>query len=305
MNKKQKNMKKIILILIFFISLYSHGEAGSRILSNPAQKVFLFNMTDSIQVAEKHRKIKSGVDYASVSAFKGRKDTTGVSLLSPYFEYTGKHGFYTRMALDHVPGGKRKFFDEFNSEIGWNFDFSDNWDGFIGYSHYFYDSQVARIMASVSNEIKTNVGYDWKYLYSFLDFDWSGGNNKFPYKGVIVTTKSHDFQLAFSNSHQFSFDRILKRSANLSITPDADILYGTQNFLVTYKGKTNTSEKVYQQQAKKFRLTGYVFYLEIKYKIKKLTMELSPNYTIPKNVPKGESTKPFFVMDASVYVTFK
>ncbi len=135
--------------------------------------------------------------------------------------------------------------------------------------------------------------------------NWDRGNNKFPSKEKILTQKSNDYSLIFSNSHVFSIDDLLKKGDDFFITPEADVLCGTQIFLVKHKGKTNPTDKIYQKQAAKFNLTGYLLSLELKYKIKKFTLELTPTYIIPENVPAGESSTPYFVMNASVYFTFK
>ena len=298
------NMKKIIFIILFCASFYSYGNSNYRASADTAK-------TDSTKTTEKYRKIKFGVDYANASTFNGRKDTSVRYTVSPSLEYIGKLGFFSKLSLVHVPATK-KIFDELSADIGWNFDFSDKWDGSIGYSHYFFDTKAARINAAIANRLDANVGYDWNLLYSFLDIEWDGGNNKFPVKApsnpqktLLVAKKTNDVFVTFSNSHEFLFDDLLKKSDRITITPNADILLGTQNFLITYKGKTDVAFKKYQQQAAKFNLTGYMLYLEMKYKIKKLSFELIPNYIFPKNVPPGESTKPFFVMNAGIYFTFK
>lgn len=260
--------------------------------------------TDSVKKDKKYRSVKLGIDYASAIAFKARKDTAKLYSFSPYFKYSGKYGFFTKINIVDVPGTK-KGFDELNTSFGWDFNFSQKWDGSIGYAHYFYNSKVARIKAAISNEISANVSYDWDFLYSYLGVDLDGGNNKFPYNGKMVSKKTRDYYLVFSNSHEFSFDFFLKRVDDLTVTPGMDILFGTQNFLVTYKGKTDPTNITYQQKASKFNLTGIMLDLEIKYRIKKLTILLYPEYTFPKNVPTGESTKPYFVMNAGIYFTFK
>ncbi len=291
-------MKKISLIVLFFVCIYSYSNC---------QNLTETKLEDPVKKTVKYRKLKLGLDYASTITFKGRQDSSRLFSISPYLDYRGKYGLFAKVSLDDVPGTK-KGFDELNASIGWDHSFTDKLDCSIGYSHYFYNSQVARIKASVSNEIAANISYDWDWLYTYIGVDLDGGNNKFPYKGKIVTKKTRDVYLVFSNSHEFSFDFFTERSDNLTINPGVDFLFGTQNFLVTYKGKTdpaNATNAVYQKQASRFALTGIMLDLDIKYTRKKLTFFLSPNYTFPKNVPPGESSTPYLVVNASVYLTFK
>jgi hypothetical protein len=297
-------MKKNIFIILFSISYYSYGINSCNVLADTSK-------TDSVKVTQKFRKIKLGVDYASVNTVNGRQDTSVRYTFSPSLEYIGKLGLFGKLSLIHVPATKRVF-DELSADAGWNFTFSDKWDGGIGYSHYFFDTKAAMINAAISNRLNVNAGYDWDILYSYLDIDWIGGNNKFPVKvpanpkkTTAVLKKTNDVFVTFSNSHQFSFDDLLKKGDYITITPNADILCGTQNYLITYKGKTDVAYKKYQEQAAKFNITGYMLYLELKYKIKGLALELAPDYIFPENVPAGESTKPFFVMNAGIFYTFK
>ena len=259
---------------------------------------------DTIITKERYSETRFGMDYASVNTYNGRKDTNKIRVLSPSFQYVGKRGFYTNLSLVNVPHAK-KLFDELNTNFGWQHDFSNDWDANVSFSHFFYDSKVARINAAISNALNINLGKDWDVLYTNLDFNIDASNNKFPYRGKIIAQKSRDVFFDFSNAHEFAYSPSLSNGDSLKIIPKADILFGTQNFLVTYRGKTNLADKVYRKDAAKFKLTGYVISASLKYEIKKLTFELRPDYFIPKNVPTGESATPFFVMNGAIYFTFK
>jgi hypothetical protein len=41
------------------------------------------------------------------------------------------------------------------------------------------------------------------------------------------------------------------------------------------------------------------------YKIKRFSIAAYPSYTIPQNVPEGESSTPFFVMSGRIAYTIK
>lgn len=280
------------IILFSFLFLFSKSHA-------------LVIFSDSSSSAEKHRKFKMELDYSSDNTFKGRKDTTNIPILAPFFKYTAKSGFFLQASLVNVPtpkANKQKVFDELDAGLGWMFDFSDKWDGIISYTHYFFDSKIARIKAAVQNDLNATVGYDWDVLYHRLIIDYNSGNPNFvSKKGKKISTRSRDFSITLANSHNFSFD--FSNNKNFTIAPEADALFGTQNFLASYKGKT--SDATYQKQASAFNLTAFMFYLTVSYEIKKWTFMLDPSYTIPQNVPNGESSSPYFVMSGSIYITFK
>jgi hypothetical protein len=256
---------------------------------------------DSTTVKKKHSKLKIELNYASNNTYKGRADTSNTPIISPFIKYTGKSKFFVQGSLVNVPGEK-KIFDEMDLGVGKKIRFSDSWDGSVSYSHYFFDSNVARIKAGLQNNFSSFVGYDWDILYSQLYFDWSEGSNslKTKNKKITNTRRTSDVTFTLVNSHQFNF---YVGKTTITLMPEADILYGTQNFLASYKGKTDPANKKYQDQASKFTLTGYMFTLAIILDIKNFTIDLSPYYTIPKNIPGSGSTAPYFVMSASIYYT--
>ncbi len=250
----------------------------------------------------KYRKVKIGVDYASDNTFRGRKDSTNIPLVSPFFKYTGRRGWFTTVSLADVPAKKQKAFDELDLGAGKNFDFSENWDGTLSYTHYFFDAKAARIKAAVQNDIHASVNYDWTILYSQVIFDVNGGSDKFLYKGKKIGVRNFDYSFTFANQHDFEIN-FKDEKKMLTISPEADVLFGTQNFLAAYKGKT--SDVNFKKQAEKFSLTAYVFYARFVLDLHKFSLDLSPSYTIPKNVPGNGSSSAYFVMYTSAYWTFK
>ncbi|MBI3500421.1 MAG: hypothetical protein HY063_01390 [Bacteroidetes bacterium] len=292
-------MKPIVLFSFLFLFSSAHAFIISKdsIPKDTAKK-------NASAKTEKFRKFRMGVDYSSDNTFKGRKDTVTIPIISPSFKFTAKSGLFLKANMVHVPAPKakkKKFFDELDAGAGWNFDFSDDWDGSISYTHYFFDSKVARLKAAVQNDANAAVGYDWNILYSRILFDYNSGNPNLTYKGKKITKRTKDFSVTFTNVHDFEFT--FRHKQMLTLSPEADVLFGTQNFLAAYKGQSDTTK--YQKQASAFNLTAYIFYATVSYEIKKFTFLLDPSYTIPQNLPQGESSKPYFIMSGSIYVTFK
>lgn len=250
---------------------------------------------------EKFRRLKIALNYSSDNIFKGRKTSSSIPVISPLIKYTTKPGLFAQVSLTNTPSKKASIFDELDAGIGWLFDFSDKWDGSVSYSHYFFSSKSARINATVQNDLGLSLGFDWSVLYSRLLADYSWGSSGFSKKGKGTSSGTKDFGLTFMNSHDFVID--LTKKSRLTISPEADLLFGTQNFLSAFNGKSDTSQ--YQKQASAFSLTAYVLYLDVKYKLGKFYLLLSPSYTIPQNVPTGESSSSYFVMSGSIYFLFR
>ena len=269
-----------------------------------------FQLNDSITKdstkAEKHRKLKISLDYSSDNTFKGRKDSLNIPILTPFIKYTDKSGFFAQAALYNTPQQKKvtKIFDELDAGVGWIFDFSRKWDGAVSYSHYFYDPKIARIKSSVQNDFNAKLNYDWDVLYNELIFDLNVASAKYNTKKKIQK-KFIDYSVTLVSMHDFDVYLNKDSTSKLTISPEVDLLFGTQNFLANYKKKNDGSNIKYQKQASTFNLTAYILSLNVSYKIKKITAYLSPYYTIPKNTPNGESASPYFIMSASIYYTFK
>ena len=289
-------MKPLLLFFIFVIFSFA-AHAGH---SNESPTDTL--KTDTT-VVKKRIRFKFELSASSNNTYQGRQDTSHIPIITPLFRYTTKRRFYFETCLVKQGEGKKPF-DEWDITLGKRFVFSDKWSLRMAYTHYFFDSQVSRITASVKNYFSTSLNYDWKILYSQLRFSWSGGNDQFTYKSKKVNTKTNDFNFTFANSRQFDINDVLKKGFYLTLTPEVDILYGTQNYLTTYKGKGDKTNKTYSNQVSKFALTAYSFSFDVAYTMNKFTIDLTPYYTIPMNTPSGESSSPYFVMTASVYYIF-
>ncbi|MEO6904424.1 MAG: hypothetical protein ABI315_14890 [Bacteroidia bacterium] len=259
--------------------------------------------TDSSSFKSRQAKFKIELDYASNNSFKGRKDSSNTPVISPLFKYTTKQRFYIQTSFVHSPNIS-KTFDEIDLGAGKKFQFTDNFDGSLSYTHYFTGTKTSRIKSTIASDVSSYLGYDWNWLYSQFYFDWSRGSTKQKSNKTTVSKATNDYSFTLANSHDFSFDNVFTNGDEITVTPEADILYGTQNFMTTYKGKGNKTNKTYQDKASKFELTGYSFFLYATYELKNFTIEFSPYYSIPKNLPLGEPNKPYFVMATSIYYTF-
>ncbi len=274
-------------------------------VSNSYGKTYLTDSIDTASVDIKYRTFKMALDYSSENTFKGRRNTTNIPVLTPYFRYTTKQGFFVKASIVDAPTQKKltKLFDELDAGLGWMFDFSDAWNGSVSYTHYFYNAKVARLKSSVQSDFNLSTGYDWDIVYSQLLFDYNPGNPKLVVNGKKTPKRTQDYSITFANSHDFIF--IFNNESKLIISPELDVIWETQNFLAAYKGKLDTAPKKYLQQASAFSFAAYILYLNVTYKIKRFSIAAYPSYTIPQNVPEGESSTPFFVMSGRIAYTIK
>ncbi len=246
--------------------------------------------------AVKYRKYKFELDYSHNHTYRGRKDTTtgDKPLLSPLFKYTARSGLYTKASLVNVPGTS-KAFDELDIGLGWNLNFSSKWDGSLSLEHYFFDKDVKRIKSAVQNDLGLSLGYDSKIFYTGLLFDLTTGQpKKLSSSSTSRTVRQGDASINLSNTHDFDIE--LKNNKLLTLSPEADILAGTQNLLAT-----SGSDK----KAKSFLVTAYILYLNIFYHVHRWNLKLAPNYTFPQNTLQGQFSDPYFIMSASISYTIK
>lgn len=252
----------------------------------------------------KYSKLKIELDYSSSNTFIGRKDSINIPVITPYLKYTTKNRFFFTSSLVHSSETKL-FFDELDLGAGKKFVFSDNCDGSISYTRYFFDSKVQRLRSTVVDYFSTYIGYDYKILYSRLSFGRSGGSTKNGKKKVTTPKSLNDYCFTLANSHTFYFDDVIKKDDEFYVSPEVDFQLSTQNFLVTYKGKKDAVYKEYQKQASKFSFTAITFYLDVSYQIKNFVFDFMPYYTIPMNSPTGENSSPYLVYTGSIYYTIK
>jgi hypothetical protein len=211
---------------------------------------------------------------------------------------------------------------------GYNHYFNDQWNATISYTRSFYSKAVDRLNAIVNNDINAYVGYDWNHVYTALSLDYTSGSKDYAYtfndtiigplgKKHIIESKetgsvsAKDYTITLMNSRQFYFYELFNDYDKLIVCPEIDVYYGSQNsvqqssvvrkLVKGKKQKTTTSN-----DNTKYPFMAYTFNLDLRYVYKKLTINLSPYYTIPqKLVTDTYVQKPFFVMYGGLFYTWK
>jgi len=296
-------MKNLVILLSCLI-LFSNGLFGQLNDSIPL---------DSIEeVQPKYNRLRFALNYSSANTFFGNKDSVNIPILTPSVKFTLYNNLFARASLVHSNTTKL-LFDELNVQLGYRFFYGDNFDASVSYTRYFYDSKVGRINSVIQNDLNAYAVYDFGFLYTGLSFDYTFGstsqtkkakaNKKGQLKnGTSLTLSSNDYTFTWMNSQQFYWYEVFHSLDKFILTPEIDIYYGTQNGLQVYGDKKletqNTSSGV--------GLKSIAFNLDAMYVIdNRLTLNISPYYTVPYDVTSGERLEPFFVMYGGIYYTLK
>jgi hypothetical protein len=287
-------------------------------------------VTDTgVEIDTVYRRFRVAINYSSANTMLGKRDSIPIPILSPTIKYTTSKDFFYQVSLVHS-NTTSKMFDEVDLKLGKSFYFGDRWDASVSYTRYIFSKEVDRLSAVVNNDINAYVGFDWTYVYTGLSLDYTTGKKTVPYhttdtvfakkanKYVLVDNSGYtyveakDFTMTLMNSKQFYFYEVLNENDRLIITPEIDVMYGTQNGVETSattkkiaKGKGKYTKSTSTTTKTNTPFLAYVFNLDFRYTIKRFTFNFSPYYTIPQNISAGAASSPYFVAYGGVFYTIK
>jgi hypothetical protein len=305
--------------LLYFIFFLSHCIFSQNSVLNDTIT------TDTIDPV--YRRFRVALNYSSANTFLGKKDSVSIPILTPTFKYTTSKDFFYQLNLVHS-NTTNKVFDQLDLRAGYNHYFNDQWNATISYTRSFYSKAVDRLNAIVNNDINVYVGYDWNHVYTALSLDYTSGSKDYAYtfndtiigplgKKHIIESKetgsvsAKDYTITLMNSRQFYFYELFNDNDKLIVCPEIDVYYGSQNsvqqssvvrkLVKGKKQKTTTSN-----DNTKYPFMAYTFNLDLRYVYKKLTINLSPYYTVPQKLATDTYVqKPFFVMYGGLFYTWK
>ena len=266
----------------------------------------IFNSDSSATKTNKNR-LRFALKYSSANTFYGRKDSVSIPVLSPSLKFTSSTNFFLRTALVHT-NTTSKVFDELDLELGYRHFFGDRLDASVSYTRMFFSKNVSRLNSVANNDINLYLGYDLDLLYSGLSFNYTSGSqtvktklppNKKPPKNNNPTTTlitAKDYTITWMNSKDLFLYELLSLDDKLIITPEVDLIFGTQNGIQVYRKKETV-----QAPASSFNIKAFDLSLNLRYVFKNLTLNITPDYTIPVNVPTGDYSSPYFVFYGGIY----
>ena len=297
LSPKQLIMKKIWLVFALLVCFFkTESYAGNFEKANYT--------SDSSATKTNQNRLRFALKYSSANTFYGRKDSVSIPVLSPSLKFTSSTNFFLRTALVHT-NTTEKVFDELDLELGYRHFFGDRLDASVSYTRMFFSKNVSRLNSVANNDINLYLGYDLDYFYSGLSFNYTSGsqtiqakktpkNPKRPAPAAVITAK--DYTVNWMNSKDLVVYELLSTNDKLIITPEVDLIFGTQNGIQVYRKKETE-----QTPASSFNLKAYDFSIDLRYMFKNIILNITPDYTIPVNVPAGDYSSPYFVFYGGIY----
>ncbi len=285
---------------------------------------------ETIENEPVYRRFRTSLNYSSANTLLGKRDSIAIPILTPTFKYTSSKDFFYQLSLVHS-NTTNKLFDELDLKVGKNFYIGERWNFTLAYARFIYSKYIDRINTVVNNDFNAYAGFDWGHdVYTGLSLDYTSGKKTIAYhivdsvlpkkgnKYILVDKtentyiQAKDFTMTFMNSITFYFYELLNESDKLIVTPEIDVVYGTQNGVETIssskknaKGKGKKIKSTTQTIKTNTPFLSYTFNLDFRYVLKRFTINLSPYYTIPQNISLGAASTPYFVMYGGLVYTIK
>ena len=291
----------LLLLLIFILQFRVLGMNKNQDKINYCIS-HLADTTDTTESEEspKHRSVKVSLKYKTNTNYRGRYND---SIKQPSVYSTISYRSKTSFSISLIPtilfnsdstgtGNTR----ELDISAGYDFKIVKSLEGGLYYSRYWTEKTTTTLKSAFSNDVIADINLDW-WLYSDVSASYSFGTSK-------------DFFLSFSNSYSFDFDSIFAKDASVSIAPELDINWGTQDYYNTFlkkqltkKGRVITKENTVSNT--KFTLSGITLALPLDYFIGNFTISIAGYFTKPLNQPKTSQTPAYGYMETGISYVFK
>jgi hypothetical protein len=274
-------MKHTQLILLAVMAIgcsiaRANAQDTTRIPSQePAPPVKTDSLPAKTHVKRSHLEI--GMNYQSNDVYLGRKDSARLPYFIPSISYYHKSGLFVSASLDYLKTAQISRIDLFTLDAGYMFT-AHKYDGALTVSKYFYNSQSTNI----TSDIRAAIAYQNSYDFGFI---------KPGFTATLNIGSKVDFEGLFELSHTF-----LLFNDDLDITPTFAAGASTLNFYDYYRRRKYTIQKKNKPKqtgianvtgsvihASTFQLMDYEPTMPIEYSIGKLTLSLTPTWSIPVN----------------------
>jgi hypothetical protein len=240
------------------------------------------------------------IDWFSNSTFLGRYSTQRYPYLSLSYLGESKKGWWFNPTLNHLFNAGH-FIDEVDLSAGKDFVLSKKFDGYFGYTHYFFHNESPSVRSGLSNNVEGNLGYQW-WAYSALSVNYN------------FSSVSSDFFMILSTAKSFYIDDIFKKDIDyIRIKPAISLVAGTQEFYEEYvvssghgkgggKGKGNIQSSTVVVPTTTFSIMNLRLKLPIRYTYKKFNLQAAYSVTFPMN---AAGLEPISVFSLSTWIRFK
>lgn len=242
--------------------------------------------TDTAKTAPPEKDhFKIGFNFLSNNVFLGRVDSVSTPSLTPKLSYTFKSGIYLSGSMDIITNRKKNKLDGGEIELGYDYTKDDNLEFGASFTKLFFNSTSTQVDASISSELNGYVDYNIADIITpNLSLTYQIGKS-----GV-----NGDFLINPSLSHEFLIESVFGDNDKLTISPEAGLNYGSQNFYSGYlerKGKisrkgVNATYNSYIDALGTYSLLDYELTMPVVYKTGGFSISIIPSIAFAKeNLP--------------------
>lgn len=243
--------------------------------------------SETSSIKPKTSYFKLDADYLTNNFYLGRADTILTPSYSPSLGYWHKSGLFINATANYLPTNKVGKLDNGSVELGYEFNFTDDFGGSISYSKLFYTASSTSLKSSISSTLTGSLNYNIADIMTpSLELDYNINKSGVPSDYLLNLGLAHDFII------------LLGEVDNITLTPTANYNLGTQNFYKDYLLRKFKSKKVQAKTTNAidalapFQSLDLEFSLPIVLTLGKFTTTLTPTDAIAVNkLPKGILTQ--------------
>lgn len=244
--------------------------------------VFSYSYAQTDTTLAKKSSFKFGISYLSNDVYLGRTDTVGTPTLIPAFTYTLKSGLYFSGALDYITNRKKNNLDGGNIEAGYNYTVGENFEGGVSFTKMFYSANSTQVSSSISSVFNAFVDYDIAGIITpAISLSYNIGKSG----------SGGDFIFNPNISHDFEITGVFTNTDKLTISPQAGITSGSQNYYAGYlerKGRlnrkgVNAAYTAYDDALGTFRMLDTEVSAPLEYQSGHFIFTVTPTYAFASN----------------------
>lgn len=300
------------------------------LFANEADSLSLFSLIDSLlAVSSSQNGLSVRLGYSSRVTTAGRDFGVDQQGLSPGISYYHKSGVYGDITGVWNSELDPKYYLTV-ATIGYLGSFKKNWAYSASFDHSFYHASDSTDIFPLTNAISTSIAYDFKHLYTGLNYSYAFGDEKahqltwsltgiikkkafkpfnsitfLPTLSILLGNQTLTYSSSVINTQNFiqnlsnaeirayfinqeaqigRMEAIRKAASIVNIRNDLNNgaeLSRKQDFIITQFSNS------LQTDVDSFGLLNYYISIPISFNMKKLSVLLSYNYNIPKELPES------------------
>ncbi|MEO6524091.1 MAG: hypothetical protein ABIN91_20570 [Mucilaginibacter sp.] len=239
------------------------------------------NVYAQADTSDNQASFQIGINFINNNVYLGRPDSVSTPSISPKIKYTFKSGLYFSGEVNYITNKKSSKLDGGNIEAGYDYTTPENFEAGASITKLFYNATSTQVSSALSTIVNAYADYDIVGIVtpgisaSYI-FNKSGNKN--------------DILFNLHISHEFEFESIFGDDDDLTITPQAGLNAGSQNFYAGYqerKGKLNRKANAaitaYDNQLGDFKLLNYELSAPLEYATGRFVFNFTPTYAFTQN----------------------